>query len=101
MRIAQEIASVVDWEGLAGWLEIEDTSNIKADCHKEGGEFSVCYRKKLVSKYCDMTGGSAQQVANDFADVLQKRMGNRKMANILRQLDFGGKIYHHCDVISP
>ena len=69
-----KIASVlmgVDWEELAGWLDLDDTTRITTQCKVHSLELALCYRKKLVEFFCDHTGKSTQEVAKVMARVLE------------------------------
>ena len=83
-KISNVIEDVVNWEKLAGLLNI-DSDKVQEDCKMEPS----CYRRKLVKKYHDQTDKSPQQVAEDVARVLEDEMENKKVSNKLRKLSFG------------
>ena len=87
-KISSELMEGVDWEGLAGWLNLK-TEEIRTYCNTASNNPAHCYRRKLVQLYCDRTAKSPQQVAEDMARVLEDKMENRIVAKKLRQLDFG------------
>lgn len=91
--IAAELKSLSDWEELSGWL-VESTVLIKENCLARSSVVAECYRRELVRAYCDMSSVSPQQVAENMADVLDKKMKNRRIAKALRQLHFTtSKVY--------
>ena len=84
--IAKELEALDNLEGLAGWLDI-NFLRIRRNC-----AFSLalteCYSSKIVRSYCDKTGLSSQQVAAEISNVLEKHMENRRIAQILQELNY-------------
>ena len=87
-KISRELKEGVDWEGLAGWLDL-NTGGIRTYCNTAGNNLAQCYRRNLVQLYCEHTAKSPQQVAEDMARVLEHEMKNRIVAKNLWQLTFG------------
>ena len=84
-----EMSSVVEvkgWEDLAGWLDV-DEDKIRTKCVAESDQ-PQCYRRRLVKLYCDSSGKSSQQVAEDMARIYEDKMENKRLAKELRQLTF-------------
>ena len=74
------------WEDLANWLGLDDeVIAINTLCNKDN-QPAQCCRKRLVQIYCDHTGKPSQQVAEDMAWVLEKKMKNKNVAGKLRAL---------------
>ena len=63
--------------------------NINSDLIRENCATSPalaeCYRRDLVRSYCGESGHGPQQVAEDIANILEKDMKNKKIAQNLRQ----------------
>ena len=91
MSISSVLMRVEDWEGLAGWLNVDKPViiRIKTDCIRDSGSLADCYRKKLVEHYCESTAQSPLQIARDMARVLENKMSNKKVASQLQHLTFG------------
>ena len=93
LMIAAELKSLSDWEELSGWL-INNKGIIRENCLARTTAVAECCRRELVRTYCDMSSVSPQQVAENMADVLDKKMKNRRIAKALRQLNFTtSKVY--------
>ena len=84
--MARELEALDNPAGLAGWMDI-NFSRIKQNCASSLA-LAECYRGSLVRSYCDKTGLSSQQVAAEIANILERDMNNKRIAQLLRQLDF-------------
>ena len=78
---------VENWEDLAGWLGV-DKNEIETECNRKAINLAHCYKKRLVRLYCDRTGKSPQQVAEDMAWIYEHRIKNKRVAKELRLLTF-------------
>ena len=89
MTISEVLSSVVDWERLAGWLELPN-GPIQVECQsKPNGAKHNCYRSSLVRRFCvKFPSGSPKEVAERIAQVLEERMDHKWQAQQLRELRF-------------
>lgn len=88
MKISQVLEGIADWEGLAGWLNLNRgaVDDIKSDCRLGSSSIASCYRKKMVEYYCDMqVYDSSTKVAEDIAEVLDS-VNKKRYAEKLRRL---------------
>ena len=88
MKISHVQEDIVDWEGLARWLNLKSgtVEEIKTTCRLESTSIASCYRRKMVNYYCDMqTSDSSTKVAEDIAQVLDG-INKKKHAEQLRRL---------------
>ena len=93
--IAQVLADVPDWKGLASWLNIR-SNDIETDCALQGVAQASCYRRELVRRYCDrQPSESPYKVAEDIAEVLEQ-MGHERQAQRLTKLEFGKSVSVKC-----
>ena len=88
--ISNELSGVDNWEGLAGWLDIE-SSPIQSECQpKLNGAKHECYRRSLVQRYYNKHPSEGpKEVAEHIAQVLEEKMGHKLQADQLRELRFG------------
>ena len=84
--IATELGALDDLEGLAGWMGINFLP-IRQNCASSLA-LAECHSRRLVRSYCDKSGLSSQQVAAEISNILEKYMKNKRIAQLLRQLDF-------------
>ena len=80
---------VDDWEGLAWWLRINDTTIV--DICAASTEVAQCHKRTLMDLeiYCEkLPSGDPYKVVSDIADVLESEMGMGKLAERLRELKF-------------
>ena len=84
--MATELGALDDLEGLAGWMGINFLP-IRQNCASSLA-LAECHRRSLVRSYCDKSGLSSQQVAAEISNILEKHMKNKRIAQLLRQLDF-------------
>ena len=78
-----------DWEELANWLNIDRATinNINMNCPSYNR--AQCQWRQLVRTYCDGDAdGDPYKTAADIADILYRKMGKKKQAQKLRQLEF-------------
>ena len=89
MNKIAKVLTEVDWEQLAGELNIElgTRNTISADCKLGSGAIAVCCRRGLVQYYCDSTALELEQVVENIAQALE-RMEKRTQAKTLRK-EFG------------
>ena len=87
VQTISNILSGVNWEELAGWLNIEQEL-IQEKCQsKLNGDKYQCYRKTLVEKCCKRFG-NPEEVVKKIAQELAK-MDNNLKAQQLKKLSFG------------
>ena len=92
--IAEVLADVPHWKGLADWLNIR-SSDIETDCAQDVAQAS-CYRRELVRRYCDrQPSESPYKVAEDIAEVLEQ-MGHKRQAQHLTKLEFSKSVSVKC-----
>ena len=102
--IAQVLADVPDWKGLANRLNIR-SSDIETKCALDGDPAS-CYRRELVRRYCDrQESENPSKVAEDVAEALEQ-MNHKLQAQQLRKLEFGKSVTKRSspqgrDAVSP
>ena len=90
-KISQVLADVPNWQGLADQLNIR-SNDIATNCAL-GIAQAACYRRELVSSYCNSRpSGNPYIVAEDIAKALEK-MGHKYQANEIRKLQFGECVY--------
>ena len=88
-EIAKVLEDVEDWEGLAGWLRINDTTIV--DICAASTTATQCHKRTLLDLeiYCEKSpSGDPYKVVSDVADVLESEMGMWKLAERLRELKF-------------
>ena len=75
-EIAEGLKAVVDWEGLAGWLNVSsgDINTIIENCDRSNTRAQCC-RRELVETYCYQRGGDPERVKEDIRHVLESKMG--------------------------
>ena len=78
-EIAEGLKGVVDWEGLAGWLNVSsgDINTIIENCDRSNTK-AQCSRRELVKTYCDQRGGDPEGVKEDIRHVLESKMRIKK-----------------------
>lgn len=88
-EIAEELATV-EWETLAGWLDVEQgkIDGIESNCRGGGSDPAQCFRNKLVRTFCESKSGSIQDVIEEIAKALE-RMNKNLQASKIRKLDVG------------
>ena len=85
-KIAAALEEVVEWETLAGWLNI-NSHIIKSNCAYSTDEWAQCYRRKLVETYCkQQSSDDPRVVAIKLADKLEEDMGLKRQADRFRSL---------------
>ena len=87
--MCQVLADVEDWQGLAGWLNVE-TITIEERCASSNSP-AMCCRRELVRRYCNRLLSQPRKIAEDVAQVLE-RMDHKRQAEELRQLKFGKSV---------
>ena len=88
--IAQVLAGVPDWKGLANRLNIR-SSDIDTNCAQDVAQAS-CYRRELVRRYCDtQLSENPSKVAEEIAEALEQ-MDHTLQAQQLRKLKFGKSV---------
>ena len=80
------LADVEDWQGLAGWLNVE-VIPIEERCAQSNSP-AMCCRRELVRRYCNRQLSHPSKVAEDIALALE-RMDHMRQAEELRHLKFG------------
>ena len=86
--ISNVLSGVDNWEGLAGWLDIESDPILTKCRSKSNGAKHECYRSSLVRRYCQKSG-SREETVDNIAQVLEEKMNNKWKAQELRKLRFG------------
>ena len=88
--IAQVLAGVPDWKGLANRLSIR-SNDIETNCVPDGDRAS-CYRRELVRRLCDLQKSeNSSKVAEVIANALEQ-MNHKLQAQQLRNLEFGKSV---------
>ena len=77
-QIVDVLLEVGDWKHLAHQLDI-NPHTIEETCRMNP---APCYRRELVTTYCDATGLAVEDVVENIAEALGQR--NKKQANYLR-----------------
>lgn len=101
-QIAEVLASVRNWEALAGWLDVKQgkIDGIESNCKGKGGDVAECYRSTLVRTFCEsLKSGTVKDVVEKIAQALEK-MGNNLQAGKIRKLDLGENSYIGCVTIT-
>lgn len=89
--IAEELATVINWEALAGWLDVKQgkIDGIDSNCKVKGGNVAECCRSMLVRTFCEsLKSGTVKDVVENIAEALEK-MGKNLQASKIRKLDLG------------
>ena len=76
--IVDVLLEVADWKYLAHQLDI-NPHTIEETCRTNAAS---CYRRELVTTYCDSTGLAVEDVAENIAEALGQRY--KRQANNLR-----------------
>ena len=77
------------WEALAGWLDIRIATINNIDKNCPSFQHAQCQWRELVKTYCDgNAAGDPRKTAVDIADILDSKMGKKKQAQKLKQLEF-------------
>ena len=88
--IAQVLADVPNWKGLANRLNIR-SNDIETNCALGVAQAS-CYRRELVHRYCNrQQSENPSKVAEDVAEALEQ-MNHNLQAQQLRNLQFGKSV---------
>ena len=89
VKLAKELGTV-DWNILAGWLDIQQgkVDGIQAQCLRDGGELAQCYRINLVRTFCESEDVTAEVTREKIAKALVDMGQNNKAGNI-RRLELG------------
>ena len=87
--IAAVLEELEDWKALASGLNIAraTTDNINKNCPSFSR--TLCQWRELIYTYCDTNAaGDPYKTATDIADILDRKMGKRRQAQYLKQLQF-------------
>ena len=78
-EIAEGLKDVVDWEGLAGWLNVSSGTiyTIIENCDRSNTKAQCC-RRELVKTYCDQRGGDPERVKEEIRHALESKMRTNK-----------------------